>query len=100
MCIRDRSNTELGDLLSELEATSGRDLGEWSRLWLETAGVNLLRPVVETHDADGVPTFTRFAIAQEATADQPTLRPHRVVVAGYRVESVIAAMLPSTRSQN
>jgi len=80
------SNTELGDLLSELEATSGRDLGEWSRLWLETAGVNLLRPVVETHDADGVPTFTRFAIAQEATADQPTLRPHRVVVAGYRVE--------------
>ncbi|WP_235472226.1 aminopeptidase N, partial [Frigoribacterium sp. Leaf44] len=38
------SNTELGDLLVELEATSGRELTSWSKLWLETAGVNTLRP--------------------------------------------------------
>ena len=37
-------NTELADLLSELETTSGRDLTNWSKLWLETAGVNTLRP--------------------------------------------------------
>ena len=41
-------NTELADLLSELETTSGRDLTSWSKLWLETAGVNTLRPEIET----------------------------------------------------
>ena len=46
------SNTELSDLLHELEITSGRDLTAWSTVWLETAGVNTLRPEVET-DADG-----------------------------------------------
>src|SRR3546814_3671887 len=29
------SNTELSDLLTELEATSGRELGGWSKKWLE-----------------------------------------------------------------
>ena len=54
-------NTELADLLVELEATSGRDLGRWAQLWLRTAGVNTMRPVIE-READG--TVTRFAIAQ------------------------------------
>ena len=46
------ANTTLADLLGELETASGRELGDWSRLWLETAGVNTLRPVFEV-DADG-----------------------------------------------
>ncbi len=37
-------NTELRDLLVQLEAKSGRDLTDWSKKWLETAGVNTLRP--------------------------------------------------------
>ncbi len=73
-------NTELKDLLIELEATSGRDLRAWSAAWLETAGVNLLRPRVE-RDENGV--VTSFKIAQEATEEHPTLRPHRVRVGGY-----------------
>ncbi|MCS6712507.1 aminopeptidase N [Brachybacterium sp. EF45031] len=76
-------NTELGDLLTELEATSGRDLRTWSALWLEKAGVTLLRPIVEK-DGDGA--ITRFAIAQEAPADYPTLRPHRLRVGGFRLQ--------------
>ena len=36
-------NTELSDLMAELEKASGRDLDQWGRLWLETAGVNTLR---------------------------------------------------------
>jgi aminopeptidase N len=36
-------NTDLGDLLVEVEAASGRDLGEWARSWLETSGVGTLR---------------------------------------------------------
>ena len=43
-------NTTLADLLAELEVSSGRDLSDWSGLWLETAGVNTLRPEIETDD--------------------------------------------------
>ena len=39
-------NTRLGDLLSVLEETSGRDMAAWSRAWLQTAGVNSLTPQV------------------------------------------------------
>lgn len=74
------SNTELTDLLVELEAQSGRELRSWSKLWLETAGVNTLRPVVETN-TDGV--ITHFAIGQTAIAEYPTLRPHRMAIGFY-----------------
>jgi aminopeptidase N len=76
------SNTELRDLLVELEATSGRDLTSWSKLWLETAGVNTLRPEIQT-DADG--TITRFAVLQSAHPDYPTLRPHRLAIGLYNL---------------
>ncbi|MCB1272838.1 MAG: ERAP1-like C-terminal domain-containing protein, partial [Leucobacter sp.] len=74
------ANTELTDLLVELEARSGRDLADWSKKWLETAGVNTLRPVFSL-DADG--RYTSFEIAQTAPADHPTLRPHRIAVGLY-----------------
>ncbi|WP_426319681.1 aminopeptidase N [Microbacterium sp. E-13] len=77
------SNTELSDLLSELEVTSGRELSTWSKKWLETAGVNTLSPEIVT-DADGV--ITRFAIVQTAPADYPTIRPHRLGVGFYDLE--------------
>ena len=73
-------NTELGDLFTELETTSGRELTEWSKLWLETAGVNTLRPEIET-DAAG--KITSFAIVQTAAPDYPTIRPHRLAIGFY-----------------
>ena len=72
-------NTELKDLLRELETESGRELSEWSKLWLETAGVNLLRPEIE--EKDGI--IDSFAILQSAIADYPYLRPHRLAVGFY-----------------
>jgi aminopeptidase N len=75
-------NTELVDLLRELEATSGRDLGTWSKLWLETAGVNTLRPELTT-DTDG--TITSLSILQTAPAEWPTLRPHRMAIGFYNL---------------
>lgn len=75
-------NTELADLMVELEAASGRDLDVWGKLWLETAGVNTLIPEI-TADDDG--TITSFAILQSAIEDQPTLRPHRLAVGFYNV---------------
>jgi aminopeptidase N len=73
-------NATLADLLAELEATSGRDLHTWSREWLETAGVNTLRPSYEVDDEG---RFTSFAVIQEAAAAYPTLRPHRIAIGLY-----------------
>ncbi|WBB59315.1 aminopeptidase N [Streptomyces sp. WMMC500] len=79
-------NTRLSDLLGALEETSGRDLAAWSKAWLETAGINVLRPELET-GPDGV--VRSFAIRQEAPAlpagakGEPVLRPHRIAVGLY-----------------
>ncbi len=75
-------NTELDDLLRELEATSGRDLREWSAQWLQRAGVNTLRPVVETDDEG---RLTSVVIEQTAPADHDILRDHRLAVGCYDV---------------
>src|SRR5262245_63083134 len=74
------SNATLADLLGALEQASGRDLASWSKAWLETAGVNTLRPEFQI-DADGV--FTSFAVLQEAPASHPVLRPHRIAIGLY-----------------
>ncbi|MFF4319955.1 aminopeptidase N [Streptomyces sp. NPDC001568] len=71
-------NTTLDDLLSVLGEVSGRDMAEWSRAWLQTAGVNALTPVV-TYDAGG--RVTELAVLQEGDE----LRPHRVAVGLYRL---------------
>ena len=73
-------NATLADLLVELEKTSGRDLSDWSTLWLETAGVVTMSPDLEVDDT-GV--ITRFALRQVAPSDWPTLRPHRLGIGLY-----------------
>ena len=73
-------NTELRDLLDQLEQNSGRNLRAWSQEWLETAGVNTLRPRFET-DGDG--RFTSFTVEQSAPEQWPTLRSHRLAIGLY-----------------
>ncbi|MDR0284313.1 MAG: aminopeptidase N [Propionibacteriaceae bacterium] len=90
-------NATLADFLAEIEAASGRDLAAWSQVWLEEAGVTLLRPV-KVEAKEGV--FERVSIIQEVPAVYgrfgsiphrdlppvtvaPSLRPHRIGVAGY-----------------
>ena len=83
-------NTRLTDLLGALEETSGRDLKAWSTAWLETAGINILRPEIEV-DADGV--ITSLAVRQEAPAlpagakGEAVLRPHRIAVGLYDLDA-------------
>lgn len=78
-------NTRLGDLLSALEETSGRDLATWSRAWLQTAGVNSLTPQVILN-AEG--RVAELSVLQEAAESHPELRPHRVAVGLYRREGL------------
>ncbi|MFF9772525.1 aminopeptidase N [Streptomyces sp. NPDC013978] len=93
-------NTRLSDLLGALEDTSGRDLKAWSKAWLETAGINVLRPEIET-DEHGV--ITSFAIRQEAPAlptgakGEPTLRPHRIAVGLYELDDTSGKLVRDDR---
>lgn len=74
-------NTELPDLLTELEAQSGRDLKSWSANWLETAGVNTLRPIVRTSAGK----ISHLTIEQSAIEEHPTIRPHRMAIGFYNL---------------
>ncbi|MEV7974885.1 aminopeptidase N [Streptomyces sp. NPDC086519] len=93
-------NTRLSDLLGALEETSGRDLSTWSQKWLQTAGINILRPEVET-DSNGV--VTSFAIRQEAPAlpagakGEPVLRPHRIAVGLYDLDEATGKLVRTDR---
>lgn len=93
-------NTRLSDLLGALEETSGRDLKTWSKKWLETAGINVLRPVV---DVDTSGRITSFAVKQEAPAlpagakGEPTLRPHRIAIGLYDLDDASGKLLRTDR---
>jgi aminopeptidase N len=76
-------NTQLKDLLTELEKTSGRELKSWSKLWLETAGVNTLKPEMSVSENG---TITHFVIEQTAIESQPTIRPHRMAIGFYDLQ--------------
>jgi len=73
-------NATFDDLLSELEAASGRELRKFAAEWLETAQVNTLRPEVSIN-SDG--TYQRVAVRQEAPTEYPTLRTHRIGIGLY-----------------
>jgi aminopeptidase N len=72
-------NTDLGDFLTALEETSGRDLHAWAKEWLQTAGVNTLRPRFGSEDG----SYRSFEVIQEAPEEHPTRRPHRVAIGMY-----------------
>ena len=75
-------NTTLDDLLYELTQTSGRDLKPWVSTWLQTAGVNTLRPALEIENDK----YKSVAVIQEAPTmpvGSSQLRPHRMAVGLY-----------------
>jgi aminopeptidase N len=69
-------NTELGDLLTVLAETSGRDLKTWSAAWLETPQLNVLTLDGEGGGDGGV-------IVQSAAEGYLQTRPHRIAVGTY-----------------
>ncbi|MEU5567333.1 aminopeptidase N [Micromonospora musae] len=95
-------NATLADLLANLSAASGRDLGDWAERWLRQAQVNTLRAEVAV-DADG--RYREVAVVQTAPESHPVLRPHRIGVGRYaadgtvdRIEVDLAADAPQGRT--
>ncbi|MEH1129950.1 aminopeptidase N [Micromonospora sp. CPCC 206061] len=76
-------NATFDDLLSELEVASGRELRKFAAQWLETAQVNTLRPDLAI-GPDG--TYEAVAVLQEAPAEYPVLRTHRIGVGLYDID--------------
>ena len=73
------------DLLGALERSSGRDLGSWSKLWLETTGINTIRPEFTLDDERALRDAS--TLAQSAPTDvaaSNTLRPHRLAIGAVR----------------
>jgi aminopeptidase N len=77
-------NTTLEDLLVELEASSGRKLDSWVNTWLQTAGVNTLRPALEI-EGDAYKSVTILQETPLVPADSKELRPHRLAVGLYDI---------------
>lgn len=77
------SNATLHDLLSALNVSSGRDLDSWSKLWLETSGINTLTTSLET-DNEG--SISSFKILQKPSEGNGVLRPHRIEVGFYNLD--------------
>jgi aminopeptidase N len=80
-------NASLGDLLAKLEQASGRDLSDWSKAWLETAGPNTLSSEFEL---DSAGRYTAFTVVQGAPEEHPHLRPHHIAIGLYnRVDGAL-----------
>ena len=89
-------NTELADFMGALAQAAGVDLGQWQKLWLQTAGLNTVRANWECTGGK----IATFSLKQSAPAEHPTLRPHRTELgfyypgkdrAGLRLDSVVTA---------
>lgn len=80
-------NTTLADLLRALSAASGRDMGLWARLWLQTAGVPTLTPEVDTDDGGVITAVTIVQNAPDPVSGEQVPRPHRLRIGLYNPDS-------------
>lgn len=73
-------NAQLSDLLVELEKSSGRDLTEWTKLWLQESGVSTLELAIE---GDGV---VESAVVRQYSHDgRASNRPHHLAIGVYEL---------------
>ncbi len=85
-------NTSLAELLEALEAASGRDLGGWSRQWLQTSGISTLTAEV-TDGPDG--TMDSVILRQDSldpATGRQVHRPHRLRLGLYDFDGVSGAL--------
>ncbi|MGH3827018.1 MAG: aminopeptidase N, partial [Pseudonocardiaceae bacterium] len=88
-------NATLADLLAALEEASGRNLSGWSAQWLETTGLNTLRPEF-TVDEDGA--FASFAVLQTgARPGAGERRTHRLAVGVYGSDNAAGQLVRTHR---
>jgi aminopeptidase N len=70
------SNATLENFIGALEKSSGKNLGQWKKEWLETAGLNSVKPNYECVNNK----IQNFKLIQSAIPGNPTLRSHYTVI--------------------
>ncbi|NYD79833.1 aminopeptidase N [Arthrobacter cupressi] len=76
-------NTSLADLLAALGTASGRDLGGWSRQWLQTSGISTLSAEIAEGPGGTIgPVLLRQTSVDPVTGRQEH-RPHRLRLGLY-----------------
>ncbi len=73
-------NAELKDFLQCMTDASGIDLDDWSKIWLQTTGVNSIEPVYEV---DGTGKIKSFLIKQNPSTGNDVFRPHKTQIAFF-----------------
>jgi aminopeptidase N len=77
-------NATLADLLAALEEASGRDLSGWGAQWLQTTGLNVIRPRFAVDDEG---RFTQFTVLQgPARPGAGEYRTHRLAIGVYDMD--------------
>lgn len=74
--------TELDDFVGHIAAASDTNLDAWSREWLYEPGFNTLSVAIDCENAE----LKSLRVLQEAPADHPILRSHRIDVALYDID--------------
>lgn len=89
------SNATEGDFFGAMGEASGLDLKDWTKRWLDTAGVNTVGADYVC-GTDG--KLASFALVQTASPRFPVLRPHRTEVAFYAQDKKGALKLARVES--
>ena len=80
-------NATLADFLGCLEEAGNISLGEWARLWLQTASLNTIAADWTAHDG----RISELTLKQTAPATHPVLRPHSLEIAlGHEIDGSLA----------
>lgn len=72
-------NAELKDFMASLSQTSKKDLGQWQKLWLQTAGLNTVHVDLTCQKGK----IKELKLRQTAPEEHPTIRPHAFKVAFF-----------------
>ena len=78
-------NAALDDFLDVLSQVSGRDMQDWARAWLHTAGPSILTNEVVV-DGGRIVSLTLRQEGTDPTTGESVLRPHTLVVGLYSLD--------------
>ena len=78
-------NAALDDFLDVLSQVSGRDMQDWARAWLHTAGPSILTNELVV-DSGRITSLTLRQEGTDPTTGEPVLRPHTLVVGLYSLD--------------
>ncbi|OFI38027.1 aminopeptidase N [Arthrobacter sp. SW1] len=91
-------NTSLHDLLTALEAASGRELAGWSRQWLQTSGISTLTAEIAEGPDGSMDSVLLHQESVDPVTGRQEHRPHRIKLGLYDFDGGAGGTLLRTDS--